>query len=125
SDSLKKVPKGDITTTINYKATDSIATSVDGQIVKLYGAAKIVYGKIELEAEEITIDYANHTMMATGRRDSAGRRIGFPVFKDGGQLYEMKDILYNFKTGRARITEVVTEQSEGFLHGETVFKNEK
>lgn len=124
-DSVKSKVKGDIETTINYKATDSIATSVDGQIVKLYGAAKIVYGKIELEADEITIDYKNQTMAANGRRDSLGRRVGFPVFKDGPQLYEMKDILYNFKTGRARITEVVTEQSEGFLHGETVFKNEK
>lgn len=125
ADTLKKIPKGDIKTTINYKATDSIATSVDGQLVKLYGAAKIVYGTIELEADEITIDYKNQTMTANGRRDSLGRRVGFPVFKDGGQLYEMKDIVYNFKTGRARITEVVTEQSEGFLHGETVFKNEK
>lgn len=125
SDTLKNKAKGDIETTINYKATDSISTSVDGQIVKLYGSAKIVYGKIELEADEITIDYKNHTMAANGRRDSLGRRIGFPVFKDGPQLYEMKDILYNFETGRARITEVVTEQSEGFLHGETVFKNEK
>ncbi len=125
ADSLKKEVKSDIETTINYKATDSIATSVDGQIVKLYGAAKIIYGDIELEADEITIDYKNHTMAANGRRDSLGRRIGFPVFKDGGKLYEMKDILYNFKTGRARITEVVTEESEGFLHGETVFKNEK
>lgn len=124
-DTLKNTPQGDIETTINYKATDSITTSVAGQIVKLYGAAKIVYGSIELEADEITIDYANHTMAANGRRDSLGRRVGFPVFKDGGQLYEMKDILYNFKTGRARITEVVTEQSEGFLHGETVFKNER
>jgi hypothetical protein len=125
SDTLKNVPKGDIETTINYKATDSISTSVDGQIVKLYGAAKIIYGSIELEADEITIDYKNQTMAANGRRDSLGRRVGFPVFKDGGQLYEMKDILYNFKTGRARITEVVTQQDEGFLHGETVFKNEK
>ncbi len=125
ADSLKKLPKSDIETTINYKANDSISTSVDGQIVKLFGAAKIVYGKIELEAEEITIDYKNHTMTANGRRDSLGRRVGFPVFKDAGQVYEMKDITYNFKTGRARITEVVTEQSEGFLHGETVFKNEK
>lgn len=125
SDTLKRVPKGDINTSINYKATDSISTSVDGQIVKLYGGAKIIYGNIELEADEITIDYKNHTMSANGRRDSLGRRVGFPVFKDGGQVYEMKDIHYNFKTGRARITEVVTEQSEGFLHGETVFKNEK
>ena len=127
SDSLKKLPKGDIETTIKYDATDSIiiTTGEAGQIVKLYGNAVIVYGNIELSADEITIDYKEQTMAANGRRDSLGRRVGFPVFKDGGQMYEMKDILYNFKTGRARITEVVTEQSEGFLHGETVFKNEK
>ena len=127
SDSVKKVTKGDIETTIKYDATDSIiiTTGAAGQIVKLYGNAIIVYGNIELSADEITIDYKNQTMAANGRRDSLGRRVGFPVFKDGGQLYEMKDILYNFKTGRARITEVVTEQSEGFLHSETTFKNEK
>lgn len=125
ADSTETQPTGDIETTINYSARDSINTSVDGQIVWLYGDAKIVYGKIELEAEEIVIDYKNHTLSANGTRDSLGRRVGFPIFKDGPQLYEMKDIVYNFKTGRARITEVVTEQSEGFLHGETVFKNEK
>jgi hypothetical protein len=125
ADSVKTPPKGDIETTINYSARDSINSSVDGQIVWLYGDAKIVYGSIELEAEEIVIDYKNNTLTANGRRDSLGRRVGYPIFKDGPELYEMKDITYNFKTGRARITEVVTEQSEGFLHGETVFKNEK
>ena len=125
ADSLKTPPKGDINTTINYSARDSIHTSVDGQTVWLYGDAKIVYGQIELEADEVVIDYKNNTLTAHGSRDSLGRRVGYPVFKEGPQVYEMKDIIYNFKTGRARITEVVTEQSEGFLHGETVFKNEK
>lgn len=124
ADTTKTAPKSDIETTINYSARDSINSSIDSQIVWLYGNAKIVYGKIELDAEEIIIDYKNNTLTANGKRDSLGRRVGYPVFKDGGQLYEMKDIVYNFKTGRARITEVVTEQSEGFLHGETVFKNE-
>ena len=125
ADTVKAIPKSDIETTINYSARDSINSSIDGQIVKLYGDAKIVYGTIELMADEITIDYKNSTLSATGTRDSLGRRVSFPTFKDGPQLYEMKDIVYNFKTGRARITEVVTEQSQGFLHGETVFKNEK
>lgn len=125
ADTVQRAPKGDIETTINYSATDSINSSVDGQIVRLYGDAKIQYGAIELEADEIEIDYKNHTLTANGTRDSLGRRVGFPIFKDGPSVYEMKDIEYNFKTGRARITEVVTEQSEGYLHGETVFKNEK
>src|SRR5688500_1656420 len=117
-------PKGDIETTINYTARDSIRASVDGKMIWLFGEAKITYGQIELEAEEITIDYGNNTMTAHGIRDSLGNRIGFPVFKNGSELYETKDIVYNFKTGRARISEVVTQQGESILHGETVFKNE-
>ncbi|MBX2946488.1 MAG: LPS-assembly protein LptD [Cyclobacteriaceae bacterium] len=117
--------KGDIETTIKYSARDSIHTSVDGQMIWLYGAAKIIYGAIELEAEEITIDYANSTLTAHGIRDSLGRRVGYPIFKNGPELYETKDITYNFKTGRARISEVITQQGEGYLHGDVVYKNEK
>lgn len=117
-------PRGDIETTINYTARDSIRASVDGKLIWLYGQAKITYGEIELEAEQITIDYGNSTMTAHGIRDSLGNRVGFPVFKNGSELYETKDIVYNFKTGRARISEVVTQQGESILHGETVFKNE-
>jgi hypothetical protein len=117
-------PKGDIETTINYTARDSIRVSVDGKMIWLFGEAKITYGEIELEAEEITIDYGNNTMTAHGVRDSLGNRIGYPVFKNGSELYETKDIVYNFKTGRARITEVVTQQGENIIHGKTVFKNE-
>ncbi|HET9486364.1 MAG TPA: putative LPS assembly protein LptD, partial [Chryseosolibacter sp.] len=118
-------PKGDIETTINYTARDSIRATVDGKMIWLYGEAKITYGAIELEADEITIDYGNSTMTALGTRDSLGNRIGFPVFKNGAEVYETKDIVYNFKTGRARISEVVTKQGESILHGETVYKNEE
>lgn len=116
-------PVGDIETTINYTARDSIRASVDGKMIWLYGDARITYGEIELEAEEILIDYGKNTMTAHGIRDSLGNRIGYPVFKNGPELYETKDIVYNFKTGRARISEVVTKQGESILHGETVFKN--
>jgi len=121
----KPQPKGDITTTINYSARDSIRASVDGKLIWLYGDAKIKYGEIELEAEEITIDYGNTTLTAHGIRDSLGNRIGFPIFKNGAELYETKDIVYNFKTKRARISEVVTQQGEAYIHGDVVYKNEK
>ncbi|MEM1406458.1 MAG: putative LPS assembly protein LptD [Bacteroidota bacterium] len=118
-------PKGDIQTTINYSARDSINFSLDTKIVKLYGDSKIKYGSIELEADHIIIDYNKNTLSASGKLDSTGTRIGYPIFKNGAEVYETRDIVYNFKTGRARITEVVTQQGDGFLHGETVYKNEK
>lgn len=120
-----KAPKGDIETTINYSARDSIRASMDNKKVWLYGQAKIVYGDVELEAEEIVIDYANNTLTAHGKRDSLGQRVGYPIFKNGAEMYETKDIVYNFKTKRARISEVVTQQGEGYLHADAAFKNEK
>jgi lipopolysaccharide assembly outer membrane protein LptD (OstA) len=126
SDTVKTPPpKGDIETTINYSAKDSIRATLDNQMVWLYGDAKIKYGEIELEAEEIIIDYASNTLTAHGRRDSLGQRVGYPLFKNGAELYETKDIVYNFKTRRARISEVVTTQGEGYVMSRAAFKNEK
>ncbi|MBT1685508.1 putative LPS assembly protein LptD [Dawidia soli] len=126
SDTVKTPPpKGDIETTINYSAKDSIRATLDNQMVWLYGDAKIKYGEVELEAEEIIIDYANNTLTAHGRRDSLGQRVGYPIFKNGAELYETKDIVYNFKTRRARISEVVTTQGEGYVSSRAAFKNEK
>ncbi len=54
ADSLNaKIPKGDIETTINYSARDSIRASMDSQMVWLYGEARSPYGEIELDADEI------------------------------------------------------------------------
>lgn len=124
SDTTKVAKKGEIETTINYTARDSIRASIDGKMIWLYGNAKITYGDVDLEAEEILLDYGNSTLTAHGKRDSTGARIGYPIFKNGNELYETKDIVYNFKTRRARISEVVTQQGEGFLASEAAFKNE-
>jgi LptD protein len=93
--------------------------------MRLYGDAKIKYGEIELEADEIIIDYDKATIYAQGREDSTGRRGGFPVFTNGPEQYETREITYNFKTKKARIKEVVTKQGEGLLHGAEVYKNER
>lgn len=125
SDSVKQVSKGDIQTTIFYSAKDSINSSLQSKIVKLYGDAKVTYGEIELQAEEITIDYEESTISAKGKLDSLGMRLGYPVFKNGAEVYETRDMVYNFKNKNARISEVVTKQGDGILHGEEVFKNER
>ena len=126
SDSLKTPPpKSDIETTIFYSARDSINSSLESKIIKLYGNAKIKYGEIELEADEIIIDYEKSTITARGQLDSLGQRVGYPVFKNGNEVYETRDIVYNFKSKKAKISEVVTQQGDGIVHGDVVFKNDK
>jgi len=125
ADSVKNSPKSDIETTILYSARDSINSNLDQKIIKLYGDAKVKYGLIELQAEEIVIDYNASTITAHSQVDSTGRHVGYPIFINGQEKYETKDMVYNFKTRKAKITEVVTKQGDGFLHGEMVYKNEK
>jgi LptD protein len=124
-DSVQTAKKGDIESTIFYSATDSINFSIDRKIVKLYGDAKVKYGTIQLDAELITIDYDKSTITANGKPDSLGRLVGFPIFKDGASEYETKDMIYNFKSKKAKISEVVTKEGEGFMAGGVVYKNEK
>jgi len=125
-DTIPATPKkGDIETTINYNAKDSMNVSIHDKIVWLYGESKITYGSVEVTGDEIIIDYANNTITAQNNRDSLGNAVGYPTFKNDQELYETKGMTYNFKTKRARIREVVTQQGEGFLQSATAYKNEK
>ena len=81
-DSTQTRPKGDIESTIVYSADDSIVSQLGRKIVRLYGNAKVTYGKISLDAEEIVIDYEKSTITANGKKDSTGTLVGFPIFKD-------------------------------------------
>jgi hypothetical protein len=115
---------GDIKTSIKYDAEDSIRFDVENHTVYLYGDAKIDYGDIALTAEYIIINWTTSTLTARGGLDSLGKKKGTPVFKQGAETFVVEHIKYNFKTRKALISGVVTQQGEGYLHGETIKKNE-
>ncbi|WP_137761105.1 putative LPS assembly protein LptD [Pontibacter sp. SGAir0037] len=117
-------PPGDIATTIKYSARDSILFEVDRKVVHLYGNATVDYGTMSLKAAYIGINYDSTTLTAATLADTTGRQTGQPVFADGGQNYEAKRIVYNYKTRKGLISQVVTQQGEGYIHGEVVKRNE-
>ncbi|MDR1719955.1 MAG: LPS-assembly protein LptD [Dysgonamonadaceae bacterium] len=101
---------------INYEASDSIVTTLkDGNLIRLYGNAKVTYKDLELTGEYIEIDADKNLVFATFALDSIGDEFGYPVFKDAGNQYEMKRMWYNFKTKTGYISEVITEQGEGYV----------
>ena len=55
---------------------------------------------------------------AVGRPDSTGKVQNQPVFKQGSDQYEPERISYNFKTRKAFIDNVYTQQGDGFLISE-------
>ncbi|NBC83601.1 MAG: hypothetical protein GVY19_09485 [Bacteroidetes bacterium] len=104
---------------VEYHARDSIIISVKEDKVYLYGEAKINYTNIELTADFIEFDMSKNEVFATGLPDSAGVIAGTPVFTQGQETFESKEMRYNFDTKRGIISEIVTQEGEGYLHSET------
>ena len=124
-DSTNNVPKSGIETEILYFAEDSIITDFTENKVYLYKNAWFEYGTMRLDADRIVIDWKNSELYAYGIADSLGVVSGNPFFKDGNSVYEIrKEMRYNFKTQKAIIKDVVTEQQDGVLRGTTIKKTE-
>ncbi|MEQ9050387.1 MAG: putative LPS assembly protein LptD, partial [Marinoscillum sp.] len=121
----KASKKNDIETTINYTARDSMIFEIEDRRLFLYGNTHIDYGSITLESDQTTIDWNERNIKSRYTLDTLGRKRGKPVFSQGGSVYETDDILYNFKTKRAIIKGVITEQDGAIMHGEDVKKNEE
>lgn len=123
-DSANIVPRSDIQTDILYFAEDSIITDFVENKVYLYKKAWFEYGQMRLDADRIVIDWKNSELYASGVTDSVGTISGNPFFKDGNSVYEIrKEMRYNFKTQKAIIKDVVTEQQDGILRGTTIKKS--
>ncbi|HEX8656385.1 MAG TPA: putative LPS assembly protein LptD, partial [Hymenobacter sp.] len=118
---LPAKPKGQIETTIKYAAQDSIQFDVTKKVARLYNKASVDYGDTDLKAALITVNYGNNTMQADGRLDTLKRRLeGRPVLKDKGGLYTASSIAYNFKSKKARVSEAVTTQGEGYVSASVI-----
>lgn len=83
----------------------------------MYGDGKVTYGEIKLDADNIEMDINSSTVYAVGTTDTLGEVKGSPVFVDGGDNYESETMSYNFKTQKGYITNVITQQGEGYLTG--------
>jgi Organic solvent tolerance protein OstA len=58
---------------------------------------------------------------ARGTYDSlAGEWKGQPEMTQGGQTYNMEEVRYNFNTRKARITNMITKEDDGILHGKNI-----
>lgn len=83
----------------------------------MYGDSKVTYGDLTLTAENIDLDLQTSNVNAIGVTDSLGNVKGSPNFSQGGESYDSEIMSYNFKTERGYITNVITQQGEGYLTG--------
>ena len=108
---------------VSYEATDSIVFT-QGGYAHLYGEGKVDYPheRIELTAAVISMNMDSSTVYAHGVEDSLGVLSGKPVFTEGDTPYETNTIRYNFKSKKGIISDVVSQQGEGYVTGNNAKK---
>lgn len=99
---------------VNYQAKDSIVMTADNWAY-LFGEGTVKYQNIELESENIEMNMDSSLVHATFGLDSLGLEFGYPLFKEGEQQYESKTMRYNFTSKKGYITDVITQQGEGYV----------
>ena len=113
---VKAPKKQAIDAPVFYECTDSMVWSTGGNAY-LYGSGKVVYDKIELTANIISMNMDSSVVHANGSVDTLGVVTGLPIFVDSGTPYESDRISYNFKSRKGFISNVFTKQGDGFIMG--------
>lgn len=121
-DSLDLLKKSSLDVPAFTTAKDSIVEDFsDGKrLIYYYGDVSVTYGNMKLTADYMEYDLSTSTLYARGTKDSTGVIKGMPVMEQGGKSYQMEEVRYNFDSMKARITNMVTQEQEGILHGKKI-----
>jgi len=118
-DSLNRQKKNGIDAPVKYSANDSLTYEAGSGRAFLYGDSHVEYQNMDLTSEKIFMVLDSSLVHATGARDSATNKLaGTPVFKMGSDTYESDTMAFNFKTKKGLISQVYTQQEDGFLTSE-------
>ena len=118
-DSINRSRKNGIDSPVEYSADDSLTYSAASGLAHLYGNSSVKYQNMDLASEQIYMSLDSNLVHATGKMDTTTHKLtGTPVFKMESSEYESDTMAFNFKTKKGLISNVYTQQDEGFLTSE-------
>ena len=118
-DSINRKKSGGVDAPVEYTAEDSLVYDAPNKVAHLYGNSNVKYTNMDLTSDKIAMDIDKSNVKATGTADSTAENgiKGKPIFKMGSDTYDTDTIAFNFKSKKALINNVYTEQQDGFLMG--------
>jgi len=122
-DSLDMLSKSSLERPAFTTAKDSIISDFSNgrRMIYYYGGATVTYQNMKLTADYIAYDMKTNTVFARGQKDpTTGEWNGLPEMTEGDQTYKMDSLRYNFDTKKARISNMITKESEGLLQGKKI-----
>ena len=124
-DSINRSKQNGIDAPVQYVANDSLAYEGASGMAYLFGESNVKYEDMDLKSEEIYMCLDSSLVHARGGKDSTGVDFGTPVFVMGKDTDETDSMSFNFKTKKGLISNVYTEQDDGFLTSELSKRNSK
>ena len=123
ADSLDLLEKSSLSRPAFSQAKDSSKQVFSNGQRKMYywGGVEVSYENIKLTADYMEYDMNTGTVFARGVYDTLAHEWkGQPVMTQGSQSFNMEEIRYNFNTRKARITNMITKEDDGILHGQNI-----
>lgn len=118
-----KLAKNALEAPVEYAAEDSMVLDVDAKTVTLYGKkATTHYKDNDLSAPVITFDQATGDIIASIKRDSSGKVISLPTYKQADFTSQSDSIRFNMKSGKGLTKSTYTQQGEMYVYGEVIKK---
>ena len=115
ADSINRQRKNGIDAPVEYTAEDSMTYEGVSGLAHLYGQSHVKYQDMDLQSDQIFMQLDSSLVHATGSLDSLGKKFGTPIFKMGSDTYENDTIAFNFKTKKGLISDVYTQQDDGYM----------
>ena len=115
ADSINRQRKNGIDAPVEYTAEDSMTYEGASGLAHLYGQSHVKYQDMDLQSDQIFMQLDYSLVHATGSLDSLGKKFGTPIFKMGSDTYENDTIAFNFKTKKGLISDVYTQQDDGYM----------
>ena len=120
-DSITK-PKELLESIIDHSADSLIRQDIKNNKIILFDNAHIHYKDIDLTAGYIEINNNTNEVWARGIKDTLGNYTQLPVFKQGAEESTQDTISFNFKSEKAKIWGLRTEQDGVIIKGEVTKK---
>ncbi|MBA2249508.1 MAG: LPS-assembly protein LptD, partial [Chitinophagaceae bacterium] len=118
-----KFSKDSLEGPITYTAEDSMVLKVPAKRIILYGKkATVHYKENDLTAPIIELDQQTGNITASIKRDSSGKVISLPNFKQADFTSQSDSIRFNLKTGKGITKSTYTQQGEMYVYGEVIKK---
>lgn len=110
------ISKDSLDAPVKYSAKDSGVLIISSKTFILYGAAKIVYQDIELDAATISYEQDKQTIKAKGSSDTSENSLNKTKFKQDDMTTLSDSIAYNLKTQKGITYNTYYQEGELFVN---------